>query len=93
MKVIFHTNLDQFQTENWPRIPRGIIPRKGDYVRVLNPEYYTSKGLPIYLEVTSVVYSNSDPYTNNALETVATCELWYTDSQLKLYDNKVLMGQ
>lgn len=95
MKVIFHTSLDRYQGDIWPKMPTnygGIIPRTGDFVRVLNPEGFIHKGLPTYLVVTAVLYINPDS-DNNPNLTEAICELWYTDSQVKLYDKKVLMGQ
>ena len=73
MKVVFKTNLDNYQINCFPE---NLIcpPRKGDKVLVSEvfAKYYADKKLPLSLEVTSVIWT----------EIGVVCELWYSANDL-----------
>jgi hypothetical protein len=75
MKIIFHTNIDTYQTNCWPEnLP--FVPRKGERVHVSEVfvSYFRDKKLPLRLEVVDVTYTDK----------AVVCELWYnkTDKEL-----------
>lgn len=74
MKVIFRTNLDNYQTNCFPE-NIDIPPRKGELVEVAQVfiKYFRDKKLPIELEVVNVTWT----------ENCVICELWYRDFDIK----------
>jgi len=69
MKVIFRTNLDNYQTNCFPENLEAA-PRVGDKVMVTEVfgSYFTGKKLPVKLEVVDVVWTDKG----------VLCELWYS---------------
>ena len=70
MKVVFRTNLDNYNNSNY--FPNGQfdqVPRIGDSVEVLGDfkKHFESKKLPTSLKVVDVTWT----------EKAAVCELWY----------------
>ena len=74
MKVVFKTNLDNYQTNCFPE-NLTYPPRKGDKVLVSEVfvKYYADKKLPLSLEVVGVIWT----------EVGVVCELWYSQNDLK----------
>lgn len=75
MKVIFRTNLDNYQTNCFPDDIFDIPPRKGESVEVTKVflKYFRDKKLPTQLEVMNVTWT----------EEGVICELWYRDFDIK----------
>lgn len=75
MKVIFRTNLDNYQTNCFPE-NLTIPPRVGERVMVGEAfgSYYTNKKLPTKLVVIDVVWTDIG----------VLCELWYSDIDVKV---------
>ena len=74
MKVIFITNLDNYQTNCFAE-NLTIPPRVGEKVMVTEVfgSYFTSKKLPVKLEVVDVTWTDKG----------ALCELWYSEIDIK----------
>ena len=74
MKVVFKTNLDNYQTNCFPE---NLIypPRKGDKVLVneVFVKYFADKKLPLSLEVVDVIWT----------EVGVVCELWYSETDVR----------
>ncbi len=76
MRIIFKTNIDKYRTVSFP-------PRKGEMVYVM-PEfnnYCQTNRMPNRLEVCAVRYE----YSTYHKETVAHVELWFNETDFKLY--------
>lgn len=71
MKIIFKTNIDEY--DRLDVFPRNfdLVPRKGEKVMVKEEvaSYYRNKRLPTRLEVVDVTYTISE----------VICELWYNE--------------
>ena len=74
MKVIFRTNLDNYQTNCFPE-NLTTPPRVGEKVMVTEVfgSYFTSKKLPVKLEVVDVTWTDKG----------VLCELWYSEIDVK----------
>lgn len=74
MKVVFKTNLDNYQTNCFPE---NLIypPHKGDKVLVneVFVKYFADKKLPLSLEVVDVIWT----------EVGVVCELWYSETDVR----------
>ena len=78
MRIIFKTNLDNYQTNCFPdNLP--FVPRIGEKVSVTNVfiQYFRDKKLPTRLEVVDVTYTDQ----------FVTCELWYNDTDKRLSES------
>lgn len=75
MKVIFKTNLDNYQTNCFPS-NLTMPPSKGEKVLVTESfgSYFLSKKLPTRLEVVEVTWTNEG----------VVCELWYSPIDVEL---------
>lgn len=82
MKVVFSTNLDQYQGRYFGRLMyqnSRIIPRVGEFVEVI-PDYkqhLASMKLPTRLEVVRVTYQEEE-------DLIVRVELWYNKTDLEL---------
>src|ERR1035437_3427271 len=95
MKVIFHTNLDAYQIDCFPK-NLECVPRIGEKINVVQSyvDYFRNKHLPIRLEVVSVTYDETpssscelgDFYSYTDPKTVVTCELHYNKTDKELAD-------
>ena len=75
MKVLFRTNIDNYQTNCFPEnLP--FVPRIGEKVMVTNvfAQYFRDNKLPIRLEVVEVTYTDQG----------VICELWYNEQDMKI---------
>ena len=85
-KIVFHTNVDEYQRNCWPA-HMEVIPRKGEtiYVNDEMKDYYRGKKLPIRMEVVDVCYSEKEDKTplnfvvgfKNEYYTLVEVELWF----------------
>ncbi len=91
VKVIFRTNLDQYQGSKFPEY-FVEPPRKGDMVQVKESfvSYFREKKLPIELEVVGITWKEKTETMNILGDriskpiTVISCELWYREIDVKL---------
>ena len=75
MRVLFKTNIDNYQTNCFPEnLP--FVPRIGEKVMVTNVfvQWFKDKNLPTRLEVVDVIYTDQG----------VVCELWYNETDRKL---------
>ena len=74
MKVIFITNLDNYQNHCFPE-KLTMVPRKGDIINVTEVfvKYFEDKKLPTRLEVVDVIWGEKD----------VKCELWYKEIDVR----------
>lgn len=75
MRVVFHTNLDKYSGDQFPKnLP--FVPRVGETVNVIASlkDAFVFKRLPTSLKVTSVNY----------YETHVVCELWYDSVDIEI---------
>ena len=80
MNVILHTNIDAYKGIEWPEFT-DHVPRKGEIIELENPpKYGFDKKYPPRLEVVQVRYK-ADKYG----VTHAHVELWYNETDFKLY--------
>lgn len=74
MKILFDTNLDNYNLSSFPE-NLTYVPRVGEVVMVREEliKYYLDKKLPITLEVVKVTHTESG----------VVCELWYSKIDLE----------
>jgi len=76
MIIRFRTNIDKynFNLNIFPSI-FPYPPQKGDFIQVRDDfkQYFSSRQLPMRLEVVSVTWNQ----VSSSDETEVTCELWY----------------
>ncbi len=83
MKVIFHTNIDAYRGVKWPEFT-DHVPRKGEIIELeYQPKTGSGHKCPPRLEVAAVRYCQ-DPNVNNG-KTYARVELWFNETDFKLY--------
>ena len=77
MNIIFHTNLDAYNSSYFPT-DLTFVPRIGEKVAVNKTiaHYLRNKKLPTRLEVVDVIYH----------EDYVECELWYNQQDKQIAD-------
>ena len=81
-KIVFHTNLDEYQCACWPKQIK-VIPRIGETVYVVDEmrEHFRNKKFPIRMHVVDVTYTEKirDSYGDYSEKyyTLVEIELWY----------------
>jgi hypothetical protein len=93
MKVVFTTNIDKYRTVEWP-VFTDHVPRKGEFIYLLPiyDSYCKSQKIPNRLEVSTIKYVPFETASVYLFETVAMVELWFNETDFKLYnrDGKLL---
>lgn len=82
MKVIFTTNIDAYRSVQWPEFT-DHVPRKGEIIECEVPNKWNGNKYPQRLEVVRVCYCQ-DKHINQG-ETYAHVELWFNETDFKLY--------
>lgn len=81
IKVNFHTNLDDYFSSDFPSHVL-CVPRVGEHVEVLPEleEMFINKKLPRRLKVVNVTHT-----VDREKRPVVKVELWYSETEFKLY--------